>query len=321
MSFRPFWPVEAPRPSPRYIYTELRTNSAPSTLYLRLRAFSITWIRGTYGWTANGLLPLVQSSAARVGTNPPAEAVEEVSAFGRPSAYVISASEELNLIARVCAFAIEQFVANGTPAEWRKIANESTPGNAARPVSLNPVPKDAGKTAKKVFEIILKRCDNRASEVFNLTARDREVIEERGRGQGHKLQPRLQVFGPAELDGAAEAGETAAPRVEPPSCTISFSSCMGGVAPVTHTSSALFVEGMVLGEPQVTVLLQACIMMYCTYARSPARTAGWESEVTSTTLVSRPICYALRVTFLCSRCSSCCSCWCFPCSLLSAATS
>ena len=110
MSFRPFWPVEAPRPSPRYIYTELRTNSAPSTLYLRLRAFSITWIRGTYGWTANGLLPLVQSSAARVGTNPPAEAVEEVSSFGRPAADVHSASEEFNLTARVLGYSVNQFM-------------------------------------------------------------------------------------------------------------------------------------------------------------------------------------------------------------------
>ena len=212
-------------------------------------------------------------------TNPPAERVEEVSGAGNATKFVNSASQEFNLAARVLAFAMEKFVATATSAEWRKIANESTPGNAARPVSLNADSFNAGKTAKKVFGIILKRCDNSASQVVDLIARDREVIEQRGRGQGHKLQPRPQVFGPAELDGAAEAGETAAPRVEPPSCTISFSSCMGGVAPVTHTSSALFVEGMVLGEPQVTVLLQACIMMYFTYART-------------------------RVTFLCSSCCS-----------------
>ena len=110
MSFRPFWPVEAPRPSPRYIYTELRTNSAPSTLYLRLRAFSITWICGTHGWTAIVLFPIHHSSAATVGTNPGAEGVEEVSSFGRPAAYVHSASEEFNLTARVLGYSVNQFM-------------------------------------------------------------------------------------------------------------------------------------------------------------------------------------------------------------------
>ena len=85
--------------SPRYIYTDLHTNSTPSTLYLRLRAFSITWICGTHGWTANVLFNIYHSSAATVGTNPPAEADEEVSGPGNATKLVNSASEELNLIA------------------------------------------------------------------------------------------------------------------------------------------------------------------------------------------------------------------------------
>ena len=97
-------------PSPRYIYTEPHTNSAPSTFYLRLRAFSITWICGTHGWTATVLFPIQHSSAARVGTNPPAEAVEEVSSFGRPAAYIHSASEEFNLTARVLGYSVNQFM-------------------------------------------------------------------------------------------------------------------------------------------------------------------------------------------------------------------
>ena len=110
MSFRPFWPVEAPRPSPRYIYTELRTNSAPSTFYLRLRVFSITFVCGAHGWTANGIITIHHSSAATVGTNPGAEGVEEVSSFGRPAAYVHSASEEFNLTARVLGYSVNQFM-------------------------------------------------------------------------------------------------------------------------------------------------------------------------------------------------------------------
>ena len=86
-------------PFPRYIYTEPHTNSAPSTLYLRLRAFSINWICGTHGWIANVLFNVYHSSAATVGTHPPAEGVDEVSGPGHATKFVNSASEELNLIA------------------------------------------------------------------------------------------------------------------------------------------------------------------------------------------------------------------------------
>ena len=83
--------------SPRYNYTDLHTNSTPSTLYLRLRAFSINWICGTHGWTTTRILTVLQSPAAAGGTNPPAEGIEEISAFGRPSTLVNSASRELHL--------------------------------------------------------------------------------------------------------------------------------------------------------------------------------------------------------------------------------
>ena len=89
--------------SPRYIYTDLHTNSAPSTSYLRLRPFSITWICGTHAWTATVLFTIHHSSAATVGTHPPAEGIEEVSGPGRPSTLVNSASRELHLNGvRIC---------------------------------------------------------------------------------------------------------------------------------------------------------------------------------------------------------------------------
>ncbi len=83
-------------PSPRYIYTELHTNSAPCTFYLRLRAFSITRGYFTMAWTAHVLFTIHHSSTAGGGTNPGAEGVEEVYSFGRPTAYVHSVSEEFN---------------------------------------------------------------------------------------------------------------------------------------------------------------------------------------------------------------------------------
>jgi hypothetical protein len=184
--------------------------------------FSITRVRGTHGWTANGILPIHHSSAARVGTHPPAEAVEEVSGPGKPAAYVKSASEEFNLIARVCAFAMEKFVANATPAEWRKIANESTPGNATWSVSLNADAYDAGKTAKKVFGVILKRCDNSVSQVVDIIARDREVGEEPGRGQGNKLQPRPIVFDPEPPAEELESKQGPETEATPQSITLSL---------------------------------------------------------------------------------------------------
>ena len=60
--------------------------------------------------TANGILSIALRPAAVDGTNPGAEGVEEVSSFGRPAAYVHSASEEFNLTARVLGYSVNQFM-------------------------------------------------------------------------------------------------------------------------------------------------------------------------------------------------------------------
>ncbi len=121
---------------------------------MRLRAFSINRICGTHGSTATVLFTIHHSSAAHGGTNPPAEAVEEVSGAGNATKFIDTASEQFNIIARVCAFAMAKFVETATTAEWRIIAAERTPGNGARPVSLNADPLNAGKTAQRVFDKI-----------------------------------------------------------------------------------------------------------------------------------------------------------------------
>ncbi len=81
----PSFPARGSAEAPPHAIHRAPTNSAPSTFYLRLRAFSITCVCGTHGWTANGIFHIHHSSAAAGGMNPAAEGVEEESSFGRPA--------------------------------------------------------------------------------------------------------------------------------------------------------------------------------------------------------------------------------------------
>ena len=236
---------------------------------MRLRAFSITWICGTHGWTATVLFQIHHSSAARVGTHPPAEAVEEESGAGNATKFVNSAVEELNLIARVLALSLKRFIETGTAADWRSIADERTPDNESRPVSLNPRFFDAGITARKVFDKIFKRCDYSASQVVDLIARDREVCEEPGRGQGHKLQPRPIVFNPEQPAEASESKQEPETEATPQSITLS---CSYSLAGEVHFSSAQFTEGVVLGEAQVSVIVRICVALHQLVIKQEAAT-------------------------------------------------
>ncbi len=68
----------------------------------------------------------------------------------------IDAPPEFKLVATVVALSSDRFMDTGTTPDWRSIADEYTPVNEARPLSLNPKLFNAGITARKVFDKIFK---------------------------------------------------------------------------------------------------------------------------------------------------------------------
>ena len=122
-----FWSLAGPCKTrvacPHQKVKELHTNSAPLTPAPRLLAFPVVWARGGHGSTATRLLHILRSPAAGSGTSTPAEGASEASAFGRPSKYVVSAAQELNLIAVVLGYALKLFLGIVTSVDWRAIAS------------------------------------------------------------------------------------------------------------------------------------------------------------------------------------------------------
>ena len=146
---------------------------------------------------------------------------------------------------------------DATAEDWIAVAA----GHASRPVTLNEG-RNAAKTAKRVFGVIFDRCEKDPYAVIDLIARDREVLEEAQRGQGRKLQHQLR---PEPLD-ASELELDQESKSEPtnvlPSFTLAYSFCLGGSSTDVSSWSARYVEGMVLGEDQVGVILRICMALH-----------------------------------------------------------
>ena len=185
------------------------------------------------------------------------EGAAEGGTVRRRPEFVSSASQEFNLIARVLARSLVRFMDDATAEDWIAVAA----GHASRPVTLNEG-RNAAKTAKRVFGVIFDRCEKDPYAVIDLIARDREVLEEAQRGQGRKLQHQLR---PEPLD-ASELELDQESKSEPtnvlPSFTLAYSFCLGGSSTDVSSWSARYVEGMVLGEDQVGVILRICMALH-----------------------------------------------------------
>ena len=81
-------------------------------------------------------------------------------------------------------------------------------------------------------------------------------------GLGCKLQRQVRPvpFEAAELELGQESKEE--PSAVLPSFTLAYSFCLGGSSTDVSSWSARYVEGMVLGEDQVGVLLRICIALH-----------------------------------------------------------